>query len=489
MTPVSDRFLGEGDPQDYRQRPALAAVLNPLTQRIAAVAAVGLALAALLAGWGWWQGQQKMDRDRQSAAIAAQAKTIKNDTVTAIGTIDPRAEVIVLSAPPSQAGSRVGQLRVEEGATVTEGQVVAVLDTQDQLQASLERALRQVDVARAALAQVRAGAKQGEINAQRATIARVRAERRGELATTTATINRLVAERQGDVATQEATIARLEAERQTQLQANQATIARQEAELANARLEESRYEALFRDGAIAATQRDSKRLTRQTAEERVREARANRAQTATSYAAKLVEARANLQRLAASRDQQLIEAQANLEQVRTSRTAQLAEGSATLDRIAEVRPTDLQAAEAQVAAAIADARKAQADLDRAYIRAPQDGKILKINARPGEVVGDNGIAELGQTTRMDVVAEVYDTDISKVRLGQRAKITSTAFEGELTGLVSRVGLQVRKQSAVDTDPSANLDERVVEVRVALDPISSAKVAGLTNLQVTVTIEQ
>ncbi|HAA30372.1 MAG TPA: HlyD family secretion protein, partial [Cyanobacteria bacterium UBA8553] len=43
-------------------------------------------------------------------------------------------------------------------------------------------------------------------------------------------------------------------------------------------------------------------------------------------------------------------------------------------------------------------------------------RILKIHTRPGETVdAKEGIAELGQTDQMLVVAEVYESDISKVR--------------------------------------------------------------------------
>jgi HlyD family secretion protein len=58
-----------------------------------------------------------------------------------------------------------------------------------------------------------------------------------------------------------------------------------------------------------------------------------------------------------------------------------------------------------------------------------------------------GIAELGQTDQMIVVAEVYESDIRKVRLGQRVTITSEgkAFEGELRGTVSQIGLKLAKK--------------------------------------------
>jgi HlyD family secretion protein len=41
---------------------------------------------------------------------------------------------------------------------------------------------------------------------------------------------------------------------------------------------------------------------------------------------------------------------------------------------------------------------------------------------------------------------------------------------------------------INTDPTANIDARIVEVRVQLDPKSSQKVMNLTNLQVDVSIQ-
>jgi len=55
--------------------------------------------------------------------------------------------------------------------------------------------------------------------------------------------------------------------------------------------------------------------------------------------------------------------------------------------------------------------------------------------------------------------------------------------------VSRIGLAVGTQSIIREDPAAVLDARVVEVFVRLDKESSARVAGLTNLQVRVAISR
>ncbi len=89
---------------------------------------------------------------------------------------------------------------------------------------------------------------------------------------------------------------------------------------------------------------------------------------------------------------------------------------------------------------------------------------------------------------MLVVAEVYQTDIGKIQLGQQAVITGQAFSGELRGKVSHIGLQVNKQNVFSNQPGENLDRRVVEVKIHLNPEDSTRVGSLTNLQVQTAIE-
>lgn len=144
-----------------------------------------------------------------------------------------------------------------------------------------------------------------------------------------------------------------------------------------------------------------------------------------------------------------------------------------------------QAATAAVALADAELKRAQAILQRAYIRAPVDGRVLDVHARPGEMVGPQGILELGRVDRMYAIAEVYETDIGKVRVGQTATISSRAIGRTLTGTVERIRQQVRKQDQLGTDPAARKDARIVEVEIKLD--NPAPAAGLSNLQVEIII--
>ncbi len=338
-------------------------------------------------------------------------------TVTALGHLEPSGEIIQVSVPSSSESNRIEELLVKEGDEVEKGEVIAILDSRNRLQASLQQAEARVRLAETKLAQVSAGAKTGEIEAQKATIAQIQAERNNDIA------------------------------------AQAAMVSRMEAEFKNAQVEYQRYEKLYAEGAISASERDSKALGLETAK------------------------------------RQLEETKANLERTSSAKEQQINAAKATLNRIAEVRPVDVEVAAAEVREAQAAVATAQAELDRAYIKAPQVGRVLKILTRPGEVISsDEGIFRVGKTSQMYAVAEIYESDIAKVELGQKATITSRAIAEKLHGTVENIGLEVQRQEIVNTDPTANLDAKVVEVKIRLDEQSSEKVAGLTNLSVTVQIQ-
>ena len=86
---------------------------------------------------------------------------------------------------------------------------------------------------------------------------------------------------------------------------------------------------------------------------------------------------------------------------------------------------------------------------------------------------------------MYAVAEVYETDISRVKPGSSARLTTSAFSETLHGRVERIGLKVGKMDVLDTDPVAKADARVIEVFILLDEAEA--VAHFTNLQVQVEI--
>lgn len=155
--------------------------------------------------------------------------------------------------------------------------------------------------------------------------------------------------------------------------------------------------------------------------------------------------------------------------------------------VEEVKPSDIRVAEAQLQSAIADLDKAKVELIYTEVRAPIAGEILKVIAKAGEAVsGATGVVEMGNTKQMYVVAEVYETDIAKVKPGQQATITSAVLAQPITGKVERIIPKVAKNDVLGTDPATRTDVRVVEVKIRLD--QSEPVAKFTNMQVDVRID-
>ena len=134
----------------------------------------------------------------------------------------------------------------------------------------------------------------------------------------------------------------------------------------------------------------------------------------------------------------------------------------------------------------ADVAAAEARRDLAVVRSPMRAQILEIHAQPGERVGPEGILELGQTDRMYVVAEIYETDIALIEKGQAATVRVGAVAEPLTGTVDRISLKVGRLDILGTDPIAKTDARVVEVYIQLD--NGEAVSGYTNMQVEVEIQ-
>jgi HlyD family secretion protein len=158
---------------------------------------------------------------------------------------------------------------------------------------------------------------------------------------------------------------------------------------------------------------------------------------------------------------------------------------ATLSRYGgnlEAQP-DVVVASRNLDTARADLARAEADLEKAYVKAPQAGTVLSINIQPGEKPGTAGIMNIGDIERMRVDVEIYQSQIGRVSPGDPVEITADALPNALAGVVSRIGLEVGRQTITDATPAANTDARVVKVHVMLDGPASRQASRFTNLQV------
>lgn len=402
--------------------------------------AIPATVLLLVSGYLVTQAQSRQNLESQET-VATSSRLIVAD-----GRLEPQGEVVLLSAPFSMERARVEKLFVERGNWVKAGNTVAILDSHAIMQAALQNALKQEKIALTRLQQVKSGAKTGDIAAQKAKIFQTKAELKGQ------------------IATQEAKIATLRAQLAGERSSQMATVERIQAELKHASRECDRYRNLHSNGAVSMSQMESICLQQDTTQEQ------------------LQGAQANLNRIINSGQEEIKEATGNLARTKATLKKEIEQTAATYDATAEVRPVDVAVAEAELAAARTAVRQAQANVDLTLVKSPLDGQILEIHARPGEMA-NQGIVDLGRTNRMFVVAEVYETDIGRVKLEQKVEVKSPALREPLEGKVSEIGWQVGKKDVLNDDPVIDADARVVKVRVLLNEESSQRAAKLTNLKV------
>ena len=250
-------------------------------------------------------------------------------------------------------------------------------------------------------------------------------------------LTRSVEEAEAQVAIAQTQLQVAIARQRSQLESQRARVASAAAKLRAAAAEERRYGLIVREGATSLSLYESKR----------QELEASRAQ--------LRETRADLQRLQTS--------------------VSTPSGPISLEEATARR--DLEAARAHL-------QRSRAERSDALVRSPIRGRVLSVLTRPGEAAGAEGLLEVGQTERMQLVAEVYQSDRQRLHIGQPVRITSPALAMPLRGQITRIGAIVRRQSMINTDPSANTDARVIVVHAELDAASSLRAADLSNLQVT-----
>jgi HlyD family secretion protein len=160
----------------------------------------------------------------------------------------------------------------------------------------------------------------------------------------------------------------------------------------------------------------------------------------------------------------------------------------TLAAIEEVREIDVKVREQELAVAKAAVARAEADVAATQVRAPAAGQVLSVHARSGERIGDRGLLDLADVARMQAVAEVFEADVARVRVGQAAEVAIDSSRERLRGVVAELGFAVARKDVLSNDPVSDTDARVIEVRIDLAPEDASRVARLTNARIEATID-
>ena len=327
-------------------------------------------------------------------------------TVSATGALEAITTVTV----GSQVSGPVREVLVDFNSPVHTNQVLAVLDPSEfeanmqEAEAGLEVGLAGLESAQARLANSRAAISQSETLVQVA----------------------------GNTYTQN--ISMVEGAR-ANLKNITASVQKAKAEMDLALLEYKRFEQLYANQLVAASERDQKRTAYRVSGSAYESALANeqsfQAQIRTSQA-QLLQAKNNV-----------ISAEAKLQADRANVQAAQAEINSAQARIRQYEAT---------------LQRARVDLQRTVIRSPVDGTVIDRKIEPGQTVAASFTApELFKIARdlrqMQVRADVSEADIGRVFSGQKVTFTVDAypddkFEGKVTQVRSAPVTAVGNQNNV-----------------------------------------
>jgi HlyD family secretion protein len=138
------------------------------------------------------------------------------------------------------------------------------------------------------------------------------------------------------------------------------------------------------------------------------------------------------------------------------------------------REEDVALAQADLLLTRARLADAQAKYEKTLIKSPIDGTVLRKHHRNGESVSNSStvpdpILTVGDKDVLRVRVDVDETDVNKVRVGQKAYATADAYgDRKFWGHVVRVGEQLGPKNVRTDEPTERVDRKILETLVELD---------------------
>jgi HlyD family secretion protein len=363
---------------------------------------IGLLTIGLIVG-GYFAYRQTIISSSQEARSKMQTVAVERETlpivISANGTVEAKQSTNV---SPKSSG-RLKSLLVDEGNYVEAGQVLAYMDDSD-LQGQLIQARGALASAQANLRKAQAGNRPQDIGQAQAQVAESQANLRKAQA----------GNRPQDIA-----------QAQARLNSAQSSLNKAEDDL-------NRNQQLYNTGAIALFTVNQKRADRDSARASV-----NEAQQALAL------------QQAGTRPEDIEQAKAVVQQKQQA-LALLQAGT---------RLEDIEAARAQVTQQQGNLKTIQTQIEDSIIRAPFSGIVTEKYADPGDFVTPttSGSAVSGATSSSiltlaatyQVVANVAETDVGRIKVGQPVEIVADAYADKtFTGKVASVAAQATVTSNV-----------------------------------------
>jgi HlyD family secretion protein len=138
------------------------------------------------------------------------------------------------------------------------------------------------------------------------------------------------------------------------------------------------------------------------------------------------------------------------------------------------RHEDVAFAQADLQLARAQLQEARAKYEKTLIKSPIDGTVLRKHHRSGESVSNSStvpdpILTIGDKNILRVRMDVDETDVDRVRVGQKAYVTADAYgKQKFWGRVVRVGEQLGPKNVRTDEPTERVDVKILETLVELD---------------------
>lgn len=364
---------------------------------------LGLGAGLLLAGIGFAAFRQFVILPRRDAANRTLTGAVQRENlaiaVSANGTVEAERSINV---SPKNAGV-LKRLLVKEGDVLRQGQVIAYMDNTN-LQGELVQAQGQLAEKEAALRKAIHGNRTQDIGKARA-----------ELAESQASLQALINGNRTEDITQA-----------------KARLSNAKASLKQTEADFRRNESLYRQGAISRSDRDQKLADRDKAQADVWEKQQALA----------------LQK-AGTRSEEIDQARAKVRQKQQALSL-LEAGS---------RPEEIAQARAQVLTARGSLQSIQSKIEDTILKAPFSGIVTQKYSDPGafvtpttagsEVTGAASNSIIALKSVNQVVANLAETNIAQIRLGQRVNVAADAYPGKtFTGRVKQIAAQATVQQNV-----------------------------------------
>ncbi len=407
-----------------------------------------MALGAGFVGGKWWENQQA-NKPQTASQAASSPRTVPVKLATIEGTtLQEKSEFVgTLEAIRSvdirsETAGRITRIFVESGDTVTEGQAIARLKS-DNIEAELRRAQANVTRAQANLAQLRAGTRPEEIDQAEARLNQAQARldelkagtRSEEVAQARARLNqaqaRLTDARSGSLEDEIA-------QARSRIEANQADL-----ELARERT--NRYNQLREQGAVSQDELEEFR------------------QNERRLSATVEESQRRLQQLQQSQRTQIEQLQSTVEEERQALRqlengarpeeialveAEVAEVQSELNQLLNgTRPEEIAQAEAEVAEAIAEVSGLEVQLEETAIVAPFTGIVGDVSGKIGDFLSQgDAITTLTENQRLDLRLPIPIERKADLKIGLPVTISDPQGEVLATGKISFISPTVNQNS-------------------------------------------